>query len=52
MILKKTEFEVEPNIWMFREVTLEKVRLLVGLNSTGKNTRKYQRNTFNHLNLT
>jgi hypothetical protein len=39
MILKKiaySEFEGGPNVWMFREVTLEKVNLLVGQNATGK----------------
>jgi hypothetical protein len=39
MILKKieySEFEGKPNVWMFREVTLEKVNLLVGKNATGK----------------
>jgi hypothetical protein len=39
MILRKieySEFEGKPNVWMFREVTLEKVNLLVGKNATGK----------------
>jgi hypothetical protein len=39
MILKKieySEFKGEPNVWMFKEVTLEKVNLLVGQNATGK----------------
>jgi hypothetical protein len=39
MILKKieySEFEGRPNVWMFRNVTLEKVNLLVGQNATGK----------------
>jgi hypothetical protein len=39
MILKKieySEFEGKPNVWMFKEVTLEKVNLLVGQNATGK----------------
>jgi hypothetical protein len=39
MILKKieySEFEGKPNVWMFGEVALEKVNLLVGQNATGK----------------
>lgn len=39
MILKKieySEFDGTPNVWRFREVTLEKVNLLVGQNATGK----------------
>ncbi|GHT38830.1 hypothetical protein AGMMS49965_03290 [Bacteroidia bacterium] len=39
MILKKieySEFGGQPNVWMFREVALEKVNLLVGKNATGK----------------
>ncbi|MDR2692316.1 MAG: ATP-binding protein [Dysgonamonadaceae bacterium] len=39
MILKKieySEYEGESNAWKFREVTLEKVNLLVGQNATGK----------------
>jgi hypothetical protein len=39
MILRKikySEFDGKPNVWMFREVTLEKVNLLVGKNATGK----------------
>ncbi|MDR1181141.1 MAG: ATP-binding protein, partial [Bacteroidales bacterium] len=38
-ILKKieySEFEEEDNVWKFKEVTLEKVNLLVGQNATGK----------------
>ncbi|MDR2118591.1 MAG: ATP-binding protein [Tannerellaceae bacterium] len=39
MILKKiaySEFDGQSNAWMFKEVTLEKVNLLVGKNATGK----------------
>ena len=39
MILKKieySEFDGTFNVWMFREITLEKVNLLVGQNATGK----------------
>jgi hypothetical protein len=34
--IEYSEFEGAPNVWMLREVNLEKVNLLVGRNATGK----------------